>query len=320
MRSNEIKRVRDGIFAEIQNKKANYCEVASKKVATINAGDEETATNVFAEVITAVQTIIKGVYVESISLPECLVKFTTEVEDGKVVSFNLSIRSKLRASYKVKEEYVIANDANLVSAVFDAFVSALYIMLDIELAKDNLAVLNNRVLEICAKNDIPCMFSFDCNPDAGVIISIDNEHIIFNVDSGSAHDVIGLPIFSAGDSYSDYVRENAEVDLVDSLKTAQTTVQLIKSNVKVIKNVVGIATKKRASKLIRTSYHKNARFLSNQKAGIGYFDEVVSINGEDVKVFALVEKTEDGEMKVILNPFDVTTNMNVDFDVLGALK
>ena len=50
--------------------------------------------------------------------------------------------------------------------------------------------------------------------------------------------------------------------LVASLKAVQTPVQLIKGNVALIKEVTGVSTKKRASKLIRGSYHRRAKFLT----------------------------------------------------------
>ena len=194
-------------------------------------------------------------------------------------------------------------------------------MLCIELAVENVNDLNEKVATIVAENDIPysVAFAVDNNDDA-MVLEITDKSIVFNASIQKAHEISNLSIFQSGDEYSDYVSETAVAKLAEALKAIQTPVQLIKGNIQLIADVTDITTKKRASKIIRGAYHRQTKYLGGVKAGVGYFNEDVTINGETVEVFALVEKNKEGNLEVVLKPFDVKTLLNVDFDVLSAVK
>ena len=194
-------------------------------------------------------------------------------------------------------------------------------MFHINEAMENIEALNAKVAGIIAENEIPYSFSFvvDANSSATVLSVNDNE-VVFNASITRAQDIASLAIFRDGSEYNNLIRQEATDNLVAALKSIQTPVQLIKGNVALIKEVTGVSTKKRASKLIRDSYHRQAKFLGKVKTGVGYFDETVKINGEDVEVFALVSKAEDGTIALVLSPFDVKTLYKVDYDVVEAVK
>lgn len=320
MRTNkEIVKIADGIYGEINSGLAELAEVKKATLAGIIGKPVAEGIEVIQGIIGDIESIIKAPRVDEVGLPNYLSKLV--YEEGSQDLITVSVRTRLRSTYKYRKDTVVTVDEDFVLNAGKAYVDALYDMFYIEEAIANVDALNEKVVEILAANEIPFGFKFavDADTDA-VVLSINNDEVVFNASIVKAHDIADLGIFKSGDEYNDLICAEATDKLVASLKAVQTTTQLIKSNVALIKEVTGVSTKKRASKLIRGSYHRQAKYLGNVKAGIGYFEETVKINGEDTDVFALVSKAEDGALEVVLSPFDTKTLYNVDFDVIKAVK
>lgn len=320
MRSSvEIKRIADGIYQEVVEGISKFNEVRKSEVLAIADKTIEEGLEVIADILKGVETMFKAANVDLITLPAFLSKFST-VDSEHVTSIHLRVTSKLRAEIKYSKDADIKVDENFILNVAEVYEEALYAMYYANMANDNVKELNARIADLLIANDIPYMFEFAVNLGTEApVLSISDTNIVFNANIQNAHSISDLPIFQSGDSYSDLIRNEAETNLIEALKGITTPVQLIKSNVKLIRTITDLATKKRASKLIRMSYHRQAKFLDKVNAGIGYYNETVNIDGVETEVFALVEKVVDGTMSVILRPFDVKTMMNVDYDVLGAL-
>lgn len=314
-----INKARDGIYAEITSGLSGLNSVRKSQVESLVGASVDAGLASLSEILAQVESIVKAPMVEGISLPQFIAKIST-TDEGTLTSFTLSIRSKLKAAVKYKKEYTIAVDSDVIINISNAFVESLFELFYQELANENVEALNAKVTEICEANGLPTNFKFVVSDAKSVIVSIDNDMVVFNADVNRALGLALLPIFQSGDEYSDMVCKDATEKLVEQLKTCQTTTQLIKGNVSLIKDVTDISTKKRASKLIRGAYHRKAENLDKVKEGVGYFEDTVKVGKEDVKVFALVEKAADGKLSVVLNPFDVTTLFAVDFDVLKAIK
>ena len=320
MRTNkEIVTIADGIYAEATKGLSNLAEVKKNIVASIGEKSVEDGVAILQGLVADIEAVLKAPRTEGVGLPAYLAKMV--YEDGKLDKVTISVRTKLKSDYKYRKDTVVAVDEDFITNAGKAYIDALYDMFYIEQAIENVNELNEKIAEIIAENEIPYSFKFAVNADVdAIVLSIDNNEVVFNANIARAHEIASLGIFKSGDEYNDLICAEATEKLVASLKAVQTPVQLIKGNVALIKEVTGVSTKKRASKLIRGSYHRQAKFLNGVKAGIGYFEETVKIGGEDVEVFALVSKAEDGELAVVLNPFDVKTLYNVDYDVLGAVK
>lgn len=317
--SKDIVRIADGIYAEAVNNVNKLAEVRQGVVASIAGKPAEEVINTVTELIDGIETGVKAPNVDGVKLPAYLSKVTYEADGSSEVT--ITVRTKLKSTYKYRKDAVVALDEDFIINAGKVYIDALFDMFHIDEAMQNVEALNAKIAGIIEENEIPYSFSFvvDANSSATVLSVNDNE-VVFNASITRAQDIASLAIFREGSEYNNLIRQEATDNLVAALKSIQTPVQLIKGNVALIKEVTGVSTKKRASKLIRDSYHRQAKFLGKVKTGVGYFDETVKINGEDVEVFALVSKAEDGTIALVLSPFDVKTLYKVDYDVVEAVK
>lgn len=280
--------------------------------------DEGEIKNCLNTLVRDVDTIYTAQIVNGISLPQRIIKIT--YTGGN--TFTLTLRSKLKAQTKYLQKYEIKFSENIlmeINRVFGEFLSDLFL---IEVANENVGILNTKIRNICKEYNIPFTFGFDIIPEAGVpyVTSITDKEVRYSVDILNAKELSNLALLQSGDRIKDLGQKDAEDDLVTALYAIQTTPQLIKSKIDLIKQVTGVATKKRANKIIREAYHRNAKYLGTLRTGNVYFNEMVDIDGVETDVFALIHKAEDGTLSVLLSPFDTETLFNVDFDVLTYLE
>lgn len=320
MRTNkDIVRIADGIYAGVSENLSKFAEAKKGTVAEIAGKPAVDVINTVTELVEGVEANVNSPMVDGVGLPAYLSKVTYEDDGSSKVT--VTVKTKLKSSYKYRKDAVIELDENFITNVGQAYVDALFDMFHINEATQNIEALNAKIAGIVEENEIPYTFSFAVDADStAMVLSINDNEVVFNASIARAQDVASLAIFRGGDEYSDLICKEATDNLVAALKAVQTPVQLIKGNVALIKDVTGVATKKRASKLIRDSYHRQAKFLGKVKTGVGYYNETVNINGEDTDVFALVSKAEDGTIAVVLSPFDVKTLSKVDYDVVEAVK
>lgn len=317
--SKDIVRIADGIYAEAVNNINKLAEVRQGVVTSIAGKPAEEVIGTVTDLIDGIETGVKAPNVDGVKLPAYLSKVTYEADGSSEVT--ITVRTKLKSAYKYRKDAVVALDEDFITNAGKVYIDALFDMFHINEAMENIEALNAKVAGIIAENEIPYSFSFvvDANSSA-IVLSVNDNEVVFNASITRAQDIASLAIFRDGSEYNNLIRQEATDNLVAALKSIQTPVQLIKGNVALIKEVTGVSTKKRASKLIRDSYHRQAKFLGKVKTGVGYFDETVKINGEDVEVFALVSKAEDGTIALVLSPFDVKTLYKVDYDVVEAVK
>lgn len=320
MRTNkDIVRIADGINEEAVNNITKLAEARKDTVAEIAGKPAKEVIGSVTEIIAGIEASVASPRVDGVGFPTYLSKVTYEDNDSSEVT--VTIRTKLKSTYKYRKDVIVALDDEFIENVGKAYIDALFDMFYIDEATQNVEALNAKIASIIEENEIPYSFSFavDANSTA-IVLSVNDNEVVFNASVPRAHDIASLPIFKSGDEYNDLICKEATDNLVEALKSIQTPVQLIKGGVDIIKEVTGVSTKKRASKLIRDSYHRQAKFLGKVKTGVGYYNETVNINGEDVEVFALVSKAEDGTIALVLSPFDVKTLSKVDYDVVEAVK
>lgn len=320
MRTNkEIVKIAEGIYDEAVNNIDKLAEARKDTVTGIIGKPAKDVIGTVTELIAGVEASVNSPRVDEVGLPAYLSKTTYEESDASEVT--ITIRTKLKSSYKYRKDVVVALDEDFIYNAGKAYIDALFDMFHIDAATENVEALNAKIATIIAENEIPYTFSFEVDANSSAtVLSVNDNEVVFNASIPRAQDIASLAIFKSGDEYNDLICKEATDNLVAALKSIQTPVQLIKGGVDLIKEVTGVSTKKRASKLIRDSYHRQAKFLGKVKSGIGYYDETVSINGEDVNVFALVSKAEDGAITLVLSPFDVKTLSKVDYDVVEAVK
>lgn len=320
-RKSEITKISNGLYGALKDALATAPALAEAGKNGITTGDYETAHNGVQQVKDIIEAIVKGTDFEGVSVNKFLSSFKSFETNGQLDYIELTIKSKLKAEYPYRATTTIKADTNLISKMCDAYADALIQLLYIELAGENIKDLNAMIENIVAENNIPISFGFTISDATNSFVaSIDNSKVVFNASIENAFELSKNALFQEGDEYADRVRETAIEGFVENLKAIQTTPQIIKSGLSIITDLTGLKTKKRAERLIRQTYHKQAIHFNSVKEGVGYYETTTTVDGEEVEIFALLQKNADGEISVILNPFNVKTLFTVDFDVLGAVK
>lgn len=320
MRANaDIKRIAASIYNQGLESVKGIAELRSARVEAMKTMQVDEALSAGSELMSQVEAVIDNASEDGVFLPKYLSRLVArEGADDRLV---VTIRSKLNAAYKYRKDTEVMLDDDFVINMGTAYLDSLFEMFYIELAMENVEELNDILAEITKENEIPYTIKFIIDHTAdSPIASITDDEVVFNAGISEALSLSSLGLLQSGDDYNDLVRTNATNELVAVLKAAQTTPQLIKSKVKVINALLDLPTRKKASKIIRETYHRQARYLNKVKKGVGYYLDKVKVNDEEIEVFSLVEKAEGGEMTVILKPFDTKTLYNVDIDVLEAVK
>ena len=301
----------DSLVQLESNQKATVKGVAKKK--------NEDVVTVASQLVTSVETIIKGIFFEGVGLPAFISKISLESDENSR-TLNISIRSKLKSAYKFVRERAIAISDNLIEDIATFYIDALFEMFYLDEAHANVTALNEKIANLVAENEVPYSVVFVVSDTAKTIVnSISDTCLELNASISEAHDLSSLGLFFEGSEYNDMVAAEAAKKLVDELKAVQTPVQFLKSNNDLIKKLTGVSTKKRANKLIREIHHRKAENLGTVKQGVGYYNAEVEVAGETIEIFALIEKAEDGTKTVVLSPFNVKTLEKVDYDVLAAI-
>lgn len=317
--STDIKRIAASIYNQGKESVDGIAKLRSSKVEAMKSMGVDEALTVGSELMSQVEAVIGNATEDGVFLPKYLSRLVArEGADDRLV---VTIRSKLNAAYKYRKDTEVMLDDDFVLNMGAAYLDSLFEMFYIELAMENVDELNGILANITKENEIPYSIKFVIDHTAdSPIASITDDEVVFNAGISEALELSTLGLLQSGDDYNDLVRTNATNELVAVLKAAQTTPQLIKSKVKIISSLLDLPTRKKASKIIRETYHRQARYLDKVKKGVGYYLDKAEVNGETIEVFALVEKAESGEMTVVLKPFDTKTLYNVDIDVLEAVK
>ena len=310
-----IKETVDGARESIEGIKA----IKQPLLDTIMTSDDyDSIKQSLTTLVKDIDTIYTAQVVNGISLPPRIVK--VQYDSGK--DFVLVLRSKLKAETKYLQKKELRFTKNLLDDISNFFAEFLTDLFLIEVANENVGILNAKIKEVCRDYKIPFVFGFDIIPEAGVpyVTKITDKEVRYSVDILNAKYISELPLLQSGDKIKDMGQKDAQDDLVTTLYSIQTTPQLIKSKIDLIKQVTGVATKKHANKIIRECYHRNSKYLKTLRTGDAYFNQLVDIDGIETDVFALVHKAEDGTLSILLSPFDTDTLFNVDYDVLGQLE
>ena len=312
----EIKKIADGIYSSAMDSLVKLEANKTAVVKGIAKKKDDDFSSIISQLVSDIETIIKGTYFEGISVPDFISKITVvQDEDGRTLT--ISIRSKLKAAYKFVRERNVTITDNIVEDIATFYIDALFEMFYLDMAHKNVTALNDKIAGIVEENEIPYSVVFVVSDTAKTIVSsITDNCLVLNASISEAHNIASLGLFYEGSEYNDMVAAEAAKKLADELKAVQTPVQFLKSNNDLIKKLTGVSTKKRANKLIREIHHRKVENLDAVKQGIGYFNAEVEVAGEQVEIFALVEKAEDGTKTVILSPFNVKTLEKVDYNVL----
>lgn len=255
---------------------------------------------------------------EGIGLPDFLTNISA-VEKEHLDEITVTVKSKLKAWYKVKRSATIKIDHSFVENVANLMTETLFYMYYIVMASENVAYINERIASILEEAGIKFNVKFAVTTDSARVVEITDDTIVIKADIEKALDISRTGLGVVLDEESDYnklIFEQAKAEFVDVMRTVQITPEIIKKQIKIVEELGDLHTKKHSNKIIREGYHKKAENLTGKKADeVGYF----YASEGDKDIFALVSKDGD-DYTVVLSPYDAKTNTAVDYDVVGALK
>lgn len=304
------------IFREEVNKSCDVLKEVNtdriKDILNFKGDDLQPNVDAIASLVDDIVICITGSS-QAISVPAIIHSLRAFGED-RVSYIKLTVKTRLKAEHPVKRVFDIdINDSlfdNIAQGVFNALLDIYYT----EVAGENLKEVNLYLSDLYEANEINNKIFFTLEDSDAIVTYIDESVVYFNADLEKALDVSSLQLFS-GD---EFLENLALPSLVTSLQSAQSTPDLVKINTELVDFLVG-RSKRRVDSILRATFKRKAENLSSLKSGVGYISKDVEIDGSEVKVFALIEKSVDGELNVLLPPFDVTTNLYVDVDALSLV-
>lgn len=271
------------------------------------------------QVFAGLQSIVVGTTFEDYGFPKFIASFKTFEKDGKLDYADIVIKSSLKAETKYSYSTSLSAEGFLKAAT-DAFEFAVMQLQRISMAESNLKELNARLEDILSEEScVKISFVLGDN----FVEDISDEYIVFGATVEAALDLASVKLMHFGEEYNDFsqcLAEDEKTKLVEALKD-RTSPQILKAGISLIETMTGVHSKKRADKLLRLTYHKQAKYFDSLvKGGVGYVSKAIKVDGEDVEIFALLAKDADKNVSVKLSPFNIKTTFNVDYDILNNYK
>lgn len=310
-----------------------------KDLATNKINVKGSVAEVEANIADFIEKTIKVINGVSIKLKDAYIpKFLSDwkltlSEDGQSIDYiTLTIKSKLKAKYQVRDSKVIYLDENLEENICNTVIDTVMSLFYLDLAEENIEAFKNRIAEIIIEKGYELPFDIDFAVSNCPIVEISDNSITLGVGLDNAFKLSSSIVFDRREleegekDYKDYLAREAEETFIEELSAVQTPVQLVKANISLFV-CLSPRTKRSVSSMIREICHKQAKYLTS-KEGIGYVQEKVTIDGEEKEIFALVKKEmaftdgklEEESSEVVLSAFDKKTLETVDVDVLPYAK
>lgn len=250
---------------------------------------------------------------EGVPVPGTSLYVSCTGSGNEITVINISIKSKIKAEKKFKfaksfvGENVVTNIANFFADVYTDLV------IDI-MAEDNLEVING-LLEKAAEDaglDYKVSLTSAIGGTASKVSFISDDEVVFYTDLDRVFDIDDvLALQEPSEIISEEAIEEAKKQIADSFETAQTPEQLVAEHGGVfVGHFANISKNVKPMTMIKQVTNRSVSSLNGNKDAIGYYSE-----GD---VFALVAK-RDGNLEVILSPFNTETFRKEDVDVLAKI-
>ena len=307
------------VASELYNEALRVIEDVSakskKSLADFLNADDESVLDAAQVLIDRVDATMRTVSVDNVYFTDFTERYSMDSANNVIIT----ISTRIRHEFRYKRVFTIARNENFVIELGKAFADTLYNLYLITSAKVNAADANKQLAE--ALVDCPFKFSFDVDftTDA-VVLGITDDSVVYNLTVEQGLKVGDLPLFKDSTSFDAFTRDYYIQTIIEGFAGVQTPVQLLKAKLRLFVDIYDAPFRRRADKMIRMSYHRKAENLDKVREGVGYLSKKVNINGEDVEIFALVGKAADGELSVVLSPFNIKTLDTVDYDVIADVK
>lgn len=313
-KKNEVVSTVNGLYGALTENLNTLCANRVAVVKGIASQNSEEAFATVEDINSSMTLLVKNTMYNGVS-----VGFVSRISgneiDGKLTSVDLTISSQRNAGYKFRRQTTIPVDDKITEKMAEVYRNAAVDLLYGAYAYSNVDELNT----VFASFTEDCKLKVKFTVSADYISDIDNSCVTFGVDVAEALNLAEtadkLIYGGAEDSFKKAIVDTTREEFVEFLNSTPNTVSLVSAKNSVIADITGVTVKRRADKYIRSYVHKNAKYLNTCKNGIGYFRETVG----DIDVFAVIAKDENG-LRVVLNPYDIESNLNVDVDVLSLIN
>lgn len=306
----EIMGVANQMNAQAIKALATYEEERKALIDSIINGDLDSAYDNFNLLLGGIEIILRGVSVDGSTFPSFLSKPSTTNVD-KLTSVTLIVTSSRRAEYKFKVKRKIDIDEHIVESLSNLYLETLFDAYYFQEASKNIDEINDVLSDIYDSNNIEKRMFFAVTREDGRVVSIDNDTVVLKAEVNNALDASNLGLTPADNEYSRLVFDEAVENIVNFMSTITITPEILKKRNNLVQALIDLRTRKHAHKVIRESYHKQAKYVKSERDGVAY----VSTEIDGVDVFSLVKMNEDGGFEVVLAPFDTEKLVPVEVDI-----
>ena len=265
--------------------------------------------------VETIQEVMIGSIPEGIAVPKVTRYVSSLGADESISVINIRLTNRVNSDKKWAYPFT-AIKGNATKKVFD-FMLAVYTALIVDiLVSENLVKVNDVIMQLTAEAGVEYGIRVvsALGADGNKIKFISDDEIVFVADEERAFELDDIVVLLDGatDTVSEDMIQANYMQLVEELRTAQTTTQLVgMQGGLLIAYVCDISKRIKPITLIKKVSSKNVFKLTSSKDTVAYYNKD--------KVFALIAQ-RGGMKEVILSPFDVDTLANVDVDVLAEVS
>lgn len=293
----------------MENVEAKVEECCTEDVLALMEVEDST---LIKEYVDKVQNVIISAIPEGVAVPKMSVYVTATGSKGIEV-ISLSLTNKIKATSKFKFSHVITK-VDTKEMIVGAFKDAYATLIVNQMAEANIAEVNKMLEDLVKRAGVNYSISFVSALSQGdkVIASLTDDEVVFVADEDRVFELEDIVLLMEENILVSAERiEEIKEREATNLSTAQTTVQLVsKWGTPFIQYLANISKQVKPFNIIKKVVTKDVTKLRGDKDAVGFY--------QDGDIYALVAK-RDGNMEVILSPFDIKNYDPVDTDVLKSL-
>lgn len=253
------------------------------------------------------------------SCPYFQTKVSFYEEQGVLTTLIITFKGKFFEYKNVVKG--IRLDNNILAHILGAFENVIEDMVEQRGISENLNNINSFLHFIgkSIESTYSVQLCFTGNATKKIEQISDKILVINVVDKDLLFDMKAFELFNGQeDNFTRGIVQRQIKEIKDAFLNSFTPVQFLKSDCWLVNKFVGLTNRNRVDKLLRLTYKRKAQNLGVVKNFdcIGYWEG--EYDGD--KVFALVEKKKDNTLTVVLSPFCIHTNVNIDVDVLSIVE
>lgn len=285
-----------------------------KKISFDGTPDE--IINRVGDVVADIARVCKSIDDTSVSIPRVTYRVRGIAGDS-TTRVSVLVRTALTSETACSNKLVFELNDSLLENICMLFINTIGAIYLQDCAVANLKAFEERLGEVLYAGGAEVPYDLGVELSESPLVKITDKEIVYGIGLENAINIKALSRLNyTGDGEFLSTESYAVDEILGDMNSSCNTVTFLQK-CKYFRDLIGVK-QMRADILIRKSVHKKAEFVTD---GVGYISSSITEDGEDIPVFALVEKAraEDGEVlkNVVLKPFRVDSLLNVDLDVIG---